>query len=173
MANELCSWCGVKTYKSEGATHRYLESSAGCWALYGKLLAREYENSEYMSVHGLTVDAYALQHPGKEGPQTINSAYIHLASLYSYFELGWPINELPNIKKEIAQQKNDFIWLEPPENLKLITVADILKAETAEEHCAYVKKWAMYIFEKWKVHHPTVAAILTKPHNQAFYRTSR
>lgn len=168
MEYEYCPWCGVKTRKSIGATHKYLESSVGCWALYGELLAREYENYEYMSVHGLTVDAYALQHPGKESPQTINSVYVHLASLYSYFELGKPVGELSNIKKDVLQYKNDFVWLEPPADLKLITVADILKAETAAQHCANVEKWAMYIFEKWEAHHGKAMEVLKKTYGQEF-----
>ncbi len=160
MEYECCVWCGLKTEKSAGAVHRYLESSPGCWAKYGELLAREYENYEYMSVHELTVDAYALQHPGKESPQTIGSIYIHLASLYSYFMFGRRISELSSIRKKMTRYKDTFVWLTPPEDLKAITVADILESKTAVQHCANVKKWAEYLFETWGIHHSKIANIL-------------
>lgn len=30
----------------EGPTHRYIVSSSACWALYGEVLAREFENRD-------------------------------------------------------------------------------------------------------------------------------
>jgi len=96
MEYETCIGCGLKSEKGDGVTHQYLESSARCWAKYGELLAREYENSRYMSVHDLTVDAYALQHPGTK----ISSAYVHLASLYGYFITGMNIEKLVVIKNK-------------------------------------------------------------------------
>ena len=160
MEYESCPWCGIETEKLDGPVHRYLESSPGCWAKYGELLAREYQDSAYMRVHGLTVDAYALQHPGKEGPQTISSVYVHLASLYSYFELGRPVSELPETKKEMTKYKKQFIWLEPPQDLKAITVEDILASNSAAEHCAKVGDWAEYIYQQWRPHHLKIATVL-------------
>ena len=62
---ETCVWYGLQTVKSPEPVLRYLESSPGCWAKFGALLTREYENAQYRTVHELTVDVYALQHPGK------------------------------------------------------------------------------------------------------------
>lgn len=157
---ELCSGCGLRTEKSGGAVHKYLKSSPGCWANYGDVLVREYEKDEYWVVHELTVDAYALQHSGKKCPQTISSATVHLASLYSYFERGKRLNELHGVKKKIVKRKNSFIWLEPPEDLTAITVADILESKTASQHCLKIMEWAEYIFRKWELHYSTVARIL-------------
>ena len=150
----------MQTDKCDGPVHRYLASSPGCWARFGELLVREYENPQYMAVHGLTVDAYALQHPGQESPQTISSAHVHLGSLYSYFELGKPITQLPQIKQELTRFKSRFTWLTPPDDMALITVADVLLATSAAEHCAAVEKWAAYLYERWAVHHPTIARVV-------------
>ncbi|MFQ5690901.1 MAG: DUF5946 family protein [Gemmatimonadota bacterium] len=160
MSEEACPSCGLKTENSDGAVHRYLESSPGCWARYGELLASEYENPAFMSAHELTVDAYALQHPGRESPQTISSAHVHLASLYSYFELGTPVTELHGVKQRVVRYKDGFVWLEPPEDLGAITVVDVLESETAAEHCAAVRRWAKYVFGQWQRHHRSIARIL-------------
>ena len=134
METEQCVWCGLETKKSDGAVHPYLESSPGCWAKYGELLAREYENFEYMQVHSLTVDAYALQHPGRQSPQTTQSVNIHLASLYSYFFLGFPLSKLADVKTSLSKNKKRFEWLAPPKSLSLINVKDILEANNASQH---------------------------------------
>jgi hypothetical protein len=65
----------------EGPVHRYLESSPGCWRLYGEVLAREYSDLAFWAAHRLTVDSYAVQHPGRSSPQTIQSVCVHLLSL--------------------------------------------------------------------------------------------
>jgi len=83
---EKCSSCGAETPLSNtDVTHAYLDASPGCWARYGEVLAREYSDPKYFSVHALTVDAYALQHPGQASPKTTNSLNLHLASLYAYY----------------------------------------------------------------------------------------
>ncbi len=158
---EICPGCSLYTEPTDGPVHKYLESSPACWSKFGEILAREYENFEYMSVHGLTVDAYALQHPGQEGPQTTNSAYVHLGSLYSYFVLGNPVGELSNVKQDLTKHKSAFRWLKPPERMDKITVADVLQASSASEHKTVVIKWAAYIFEQWADHHSTIAELLT------------
>jgi len=115
-----------------------------------------------MAVHSLTVDAYALQHPGQDSPPARNSANLHLASLYSYFVLGESISHLPRIKQVLTKQKAEFTWLEPPVQVSEITVADVKSARTASEHCELVKKWASYVFRSWEMHHPVIADLLFK-----------
>lgn len=159
-ATEICAGCGLKTEKIDGPTHNYLGASAGCWARFGEVLAREYENYQYMAVHNLTVDAYALQHPGAENPQTIGSANVHLASLYSYFMFDTPPGELARVKQQLTQQKDNFVWLAPPQGLTAVTVADVLAATDATEHRERVQVWARYLFDGWKQHHATAAALL-------------
>jgi len=38
---EHCFACGGTFRRRGGATHPYMRSTAGCWAAYGELLARE------------------------------------------------------------------------------------------------------------------------------------
>ncbi len=160
MEYQKCYSCGLKTEPFEGPIHKYLGSSPGCWAKYGELLTREYQNMNYMKMHGLTVDAYALQHPGKESLQTISSAHVHLASLYSYFENGASLNELSGVKQYILRYKSHFMWLEPPQDMTEITVLSVLKASSAQEHENQVTRWARFIFDKWNKHHSRIAAFI-------------
>ena len=67
----ICPGCGARVRDFDGATHAYIGAVAGCWELFGEVLAREYEQPAYFAVHHLTVDAYAVQHPGTPSPRTI------------------------------------------------------------------------------------------------------
>ena len=81
MSTELepCPGCGALAPRSDGPAHRYLGASPGCWAIFGEVLAREYSDQRYWPVHHLTVDAYAIQHPGEPSTQTIQPASLRLA----------------------------------------------------------------------------------------------
>jgi hypothetical protein len=137
-----------------------MESSAGCWSSYGKVLEREYSNIDYFFIHALTVDAFALQHPGIENSQTISSVKVHLASLYNYFKLGVPLDKLSHVRKLIVKHKESFIWLKPPKDLTSITTSNILMAKSAIEHHELVTKWARYIFAQWHKYHHVAAKLL-------------
>ncbi|MCP5049599.1 MAG: hypothetical protein GY940_20685 [bacterium] len=54
-----CFSCGAPVPEIEGPVHRYMDSSPGCWKIFGEVLAREYSNAAYARYHRLTVDAYA------------------------------------------------------------------------------------------------------------------
>ena len=78
-----CFSCGGCFERHEGPTHKYMLSSPGCWKAYGELLAREYGNPLlFGAVHRLTVDAYALQHPGNPSDRrATQSVWIHYVAL--------------------------------------------------------------------------------------------
>ena len=160
--NDTCTWCGLVTEKIEGPTHEYLAATPGCWAKFGEILAREYENFEYMAVHNLTADAYALQHPGVEEPRTVSSANVHLVSLYAYFEKNIPVHELSQIKQKITKYKNEFVWLAPPDFLTQIKISDVLAASNPEEYKEIIHKWAKYVFDGWGEHHKAANKLLGK-----------
>ena len=71
MTDEICSGCGIALPAVTGPVHRYMVSSPACWAAYGAVLAREYGNPKYARLRRLTVDTYAVQHPGTESQQSI------------------------------------------------------------------------------------------------------
>jgi Family of unknown function (DUF5946) len=57
VARLACCGCGAIFEDRQGPTHRYMESSSGCRAVYGEVLARDYGDISCASLHRLTVDA--------------------------------------------------------------------------------------------------------------------
>lgn len=133
-----------------------MESSPGCWAAYGRVLAREFENAAMMSVHQLTVDAYAVQHPGVPGPQAIQSVAIHLATLHLFIDEGVPLRHGPTLHKRGAALSDRFRWLTPPASRGEVTVAELVNATSVPDHREMVWKWARSAWGAWEAHHETV-----------------
>lgn len=157
VRTESCHSCGAIVPVSDGPTHRYLESSPGCWEVYGKILAKEFSRRRYFEVHPLTADSYALQHPGSPSPQTIRSAALHLLSLHAALERDLPMAMLASVKQKAKRLLRDqLVWLDPPENLGAVTVAEVARATNAADHQAWVRRWARSAWEAWAAHHDTV-----------------
>lgn len=155
-----CPGCGGLFENSNGPTHAYLESSPGCWEVFGKVLAREYSDPAYFRVHRLTVDAYAVQHPGHPCAQSIQSVAIHLISLCLVFEHGIDPQRATRAMQTAAKEKSRFIWLTPPATPGAITVADLSAATDAETHCQRVRAWAAGAWRAWSAQHATIRSWL-------------
>ena len=151
-----CIGCGALLEVRHGPTHRYLESSPACWAIYGEVLAREYSQPELMEVHRLSVDAYAVQHPGRESVSTINSAAIHLMRLCLLCEEGLEMKYANTMMSILSDDKRSFHWLTPPASMGAITVIDVWKTNSIEEHKKIVKEWALSTWQAWAPHHKTI-----------------
>ena len=135
----VCPGCGGRFADvPDGATHRYMESSSGCWATYGEVLAREYEQPEFFRMHKFTVDAYAVRRQEGAGGQRATA-----------------------VMQKAAASKTAFRWLDPPSLQGEITVADIHRAASAEEHAALVRAWAELAWNAWSTHHETVRGWLS------------
>jgi hypothetical protein len=156
-----CLGCGGHFPETDGPTHRYLGSSPGCWACFGDVLAREYSDLRYHAVHRLTVDAYAVQHPGEPSPQTIRSVALHLMSLCAVLEQGATMHEATGVLQAAARDKERFVWLPPPASMGPMTVADVHKATDPQEHARLVRAWAASAWSAWAVHHEQVRTWLS------------
>lgn len=141
---------------SSSATHPYMESSPGCWAIYGEVLAREYSDQSYFEVHRLSVDAYAVQHPGKPSRQSIQSVGLHLIRLCHFLEHGLTADKANGAMLAAGKIKHSFNWLTPPASLGDVTVLDVYRAQDIAEHRKLVWQWAQSAWEAWAPHHATV-----------------
>ena len=150
-----CVGCGGPFPAADGPTHRYMESSPGCWACFGNVLAREYSDLQYGAVHRLTVDTYAVQHPGQPSQQTIRSVALHAISLCAIFEEGLELHQATKAIQQAAKNNDRFEWLTPPTSMGSLTVADVHRARNAEEHAQRVRQWAASAWSAWSEHHPT------------------
>ena len=118
--------------------------------------SREYSDRRYWPVHRLTVDAYAVQHPGKPSPQTIQSVAVHLISLYLVLERDCDPDEATNAMQQATTCKQRFAWLKPPASLGEGTVVYVRDAKNPAEHKERVREWARSAWEVWSAHHETV-----------------
>jgi hypothetical protein len=157
-----CISCGALVPDTAGPTHRYMESSPGCWHTYGEVLAREYTDPQAWAVHRLTVDSYAVQHPGRQSAQSTQSVCVHLLSLCLVLEQGLDAAYATRVMGTAVRNKGHFSWLTPPQSLGTITVVDVVAAATPAQHCQVVRAWAESAWSAWALHHLTIRTWLPK-----------
>ena len=160
MKTSKCFSCGGMYPDIEGPVHRYMTSTPGCWAIYGEVLAQEYSNPAYFKIHRLTVDAYAVQHPGSMDRQSIQSIGVHLIRLCLFLENGLTAENANDAMLTAAKLKHNFTWLKPPASLGEITAANVAKAQNVDEHKTLVKDWARSAYDAWSMHHDTIRSWL-------------
>ncbi|HUI93429.1 MAG TPA: DUF5946 family protein [Chitinivibrionales bacterium] len=153
-----CIGCRALVPDIDGPTFRYPHSSsAGCWKLYGEILEKEFSIYKYPSFHRLTLDAYAVQHPGDQTPQTTQSVNVHLAALHMVLVKKMEYKRVTRLMDAlIRKNKGTFEWLDPPENRGAITVVGVVKAATFEEHKKLVEDWAESVYHAWVNYHATI-----------------
>lgn len=155
MKRTRCPGCGVELPALDGPVHRYMESTPACWAVYGEVLAREYQDPQLMVVHRLTVDTYAIQHPGRRSRLAIQSVGAHLISLYAILECGTGHLEATRLIRA-AIERVELSWLEPPASMGPLSVQSLLNTSTPSEHLAAVRHWANSAWSAWSAHRTTV-----------------
>ncbi len=158
-AGEACPGCGIVLPREAGPTHAYIASSPACWARCGEALAREFGDPERFRLHQLTVDAYAVQHPGGGERRAVQSVGLHLMTLCAVIERGADPARGPALHKRIVGRPT-FRRLDPPSFEGRIRAADVLAAEDAPAHLALVRDWAEDAWRAWEPHHGQVRAWL-------------
>jgi len=153
-----CPACGLTAPITSGPSPDEVNASAGCFALYGELLALEFTDPAYRRVHQVTVDAYAAQHAGGTSRREVQTVALCLMTLCLFIENGVDPAEGPALHKRMVARRPDFTWLAPPPQRDLLTVADVLTARDAEEHRHLVRKWGGQVWQAWTPHHSTVRA---------------
>lgn len=103
-----CPGCAACFPDTPGPTHPYMESSSGCWAAFGDVLAREYSDPVYFDIHRLSVDAYAVQHPGRPSRQSIQSVGVHLVRLHLFLEQGLAPEKANAAMLAAAKEKHTY-----------------------------------------------------------------
>lgn len=149
-----CYGCGAMVENIPGQPHKYIGASQGCWNLYGQILALEYTSFQYPSLtHRLTVDTYAIQHPGYPGKQSSQSVHGHLLSLYFIFMKNASGKEATDKINQFLSKAHVYSWLEPPVPNGTLTVSDVLKSGQINLHEKLVREWAEDVWNCWyKLH---------------------
>ncbi len=147
-----CPGCSAIFEDLEGPTHSYMESSPACWHEFGKLLAAEYCTEALMQTHRLSVDTYAVQHPGDSSRRAIQSVGLHLARLSVQIERSMPPKETNDVMLGFSKRKATLRYLEPPNTFKM-TIADVAPFIGSEVHSEKVQEWASFTWNDWCHHH--------------------
>jgi hypothetical protein len=155
MSISECPGCGVVSAGVVGPTHPYMLSSPACWEMYGEVLARSYEAPRLRRVHQLLVDSYAVQHPGVETRQAVQSVCLHLMTLCLFIERGADPADGPLLHKQMLERPA-FRWLDPPLDRGDVTVAQVRAASDTAGHIAAAEAWARSAWEAWARHHETI-----------------
>lgn len=156
MKVEQCIWCKATLPAVDGPTHEYMESTPSCWAAFGRVLAKEYSDQRFFAVHRLTVDSYAVQHPGQPSRQSIQSVGVHLVRLCLFLEQNLDPAKANDAMLAAAKQKSTYHWLEPPPSLGALTAADIEAASDADGHILRVRQWADQMWQVWSPYHQVI-----------------
>ncbi len=135
--------------------HPYMRSSSACWRRFGEILAREFGDPAYFALHQVTVDTYAVQHPGVAERRAIQSVGLHLMTLCLVLEHGADPREGPKLHRRMVQRP-PLQWLDPPPMGDRLKVVDVLPARSPAEHGRLVHAWARDVWEAWAAHHDTV-----------------
>ncbi|MFC4942613.1 DUF5946 family protein [Pseudonocardia sp. GCM10023141] len=108
---------------------------------------REFSDQAYFAVHRITVAAYVLQHPDASSDHAVA---VHLAALPAEADgLG------PDAGRRRLRWAAEHLRAHPPGRLArparrgTRTIADVVAARTAEEHCATVTRWAGQVWTAW------------------------
>jgi hypothetical protein len=146
--SEKCFACGGSFVAVEGPTHKYMLSSPACWKAYGELLTREYESPVlFGAVHRLTVDAYALQHPGDPPDRSARqSVWVHYAALYFCLHKQEDHLRIPSVMQKLTAGTHPAL---PPAPARFdVTLEDVL-AQGERNHVSAVKAWADCALKAW------------------------
>jgi len=156
-----CIGCGAIVPDIDGPNFRYPHAaSPGCWAIYGEVLAWEYSALLPGGIHRLSVDCYAVQHPGSPTPQTIQSVNVHLLGLRCILERGYDFSRTTEMMSRATRMfKGHLEWLEPPPSKGDVTVLDVADAVDPEVHARLVRRWADSAWQAWSAHHEVIRGL--------------
>lgn len=152
----FCPGCGAVIADPGGITHPTVGASAGCWAAYGDLVAREYGEWSNPSIHRLTGATYAAQHPGEPTAKGVQGLAVHLITLHFVVERGMEPARAPRAIGRAVADPSEFRWLQPPRDPDWQTILDVRGARDVKEHTARVQRWARSVWEAWGSHHEAV-----------------
>lgn len=161
---QCCPGCGVVLPAVDGPTHRYIEASPACWAVYTALTGGGEPPLAPSSWNPLIVDAYAAQHPGQPSPQSIRSVAVHLSVLFGVFVRGVAPGNVMWLRQRVLREqqgwrRDRFEWLDPPDFAGSVTVAGIAAAPTPQARTVRAKEYVRNVWDIWSAKHgATVAA---------------
>lgn len=157
-AESVCPGCGLGMPVSASASYDgYYNCSRECWSVYAEVLGEQFSNAiVFGQCHQLTVDAYAVQHPGGVHPD--KSIAVHLVGLHAAFELSVHQMRIARLLQQLAASVSEWPHFPPPTAAsgELETVFSVAMSGSAAEHVTQAKAWAHAVWTKWEQHHDAI-----------------
>ncbi len=155
---ERCVGCGAVLPVTEGPVHPYMRSSPACFAAFNTLIAAEYSSGKLLEVNRLTVDTWAVQHPGSpEDRRAVQSVGLHLARLMLQLASPHPPREANAVMLDFARHKKTLRPLKPPTVFRL-TASDAAPFAGSSSHASKVRDWAEATWLDWSNEHRYIRA---------------
>ncbi|HEX9902274.1 MAG TPA: DUF5946 family protein [Acidobacteriota bacterium] len=160
--DSVCPGFGLRLPRSAAARYNgYYSTSPECWGVYAEVLAKEFSHALlFGEVHQLTVDAYAAQHAGGRHPD--KSVIIHLCGLHLVLDRGFPPANISALHQRLARTVRDWPHLPPPADMSALTVADVARAESIQDHARLARDWAVSVWRSWSPHHQTISRFVAE-----------
>jgi hypothetical protein len=133
-----------------------MTSAPACWAIWGELNALLLSDPSTASYRQFCVDAYAVQHPGEQNRQAIQSVAAHLMSLYASVVLGLPVKSSHAAMGRAIAHKDRLQWMAPPSFDGSRTVVDTWRDRDRLPDAA--REWAADAWAAWRPHHDRIRA---------------
>jgi len=162
MTHSTCPGCKALLPDTDGPVHSYMTSTPACYACFNEILAAEYGNATLLQTHRLTVDAYAVQHPGAQiARREIQSVGLHLARLWLQLDHPRPPKETNDVMLAFSAHKHTLDPLPQPARFT-VTASDVSPFAGTDQHAAKVTHWARATWQDWAGSHAYIQAWATK-----------
>jgi Family of unknown function (DUF5946) len=146
-----CGQCGAVLATTDDPRPAGQLSSGACFAAYGRVLARCYEDPHLLQARQLAVDAWAVQHPAPSSRISDQSLALHLMTLHLFLEEGVDPAQGPALHNSMMSGRHQYTWLQPPLDRGALSVADLSPLD--QQH---LQAWARAAWQAWDTHHSTV-----------------
>ena len=139
------------------------DEAAGCIALYHALSVQTLSDRDPTFPHQLAVDAYAAQHAGT-APKPITTAFA-LIGLYFVNERGFTGRQAQRAHMFLGRRRQEWPRFDPPADVGVVTVADVLAAGDAGRNTA-LRRWAASVWAAWRDQHERVVELVRERFDQ-------
>ena len=123
----------------------------GCQATWNEMMAQGMSDARYARSYRLAFDTYCMQHPEIYGV-SVKSYIAHLTGLCCGLEYKGDLRAYASIPLWM----NGSVTLEKPDVLQergKMTVCDLKKARSAEQHTKLVRLWAETVWAAYEPQH--------------------
>lgn len=147
----VCLGCGLKLpYRGDPPDAGY-NASGECLQVYYELSAYTLAHTNPAFLHQHLVDAYGVQHTCGTAPK-IRTAF-GLIGLYLAFERGCTGREVQRAHMDLGRMKREWPGFEPPQDLALLNVRDVMLAPSGVGRDEMLLKWALSVWTSWSRAH--------------------